>query len=93
MNLREALILQSPSLELQRAAADEIARLDATIRHLATVHYETQAKLGNVRIALQSAVEYDRKLDADEKAPDGSDYNDLFGYVQSAINCTTKETA
>lgn len=28
MNLREALIKQSPSLALQRAAADEIAELD-----------------------------------------------------------------
>lgn len=29
MDLRQALIEQSPSLALQRAAADEIARLDA----------------------------------------------------------------
>ena len=29
MNLRQALIQQSPSLALQRAAGDEIARLDA----------------------------------------------------------------
>lgn len=28
MNIREALIQQSPSLALQRAAGDEIARLD-----------------------------------------------------------------
>lgn len=34
MNLREALIQQSPSLALQRAASDEIARLDAEVRHL-----------------------------------------------------------
>ncbi len=32
MNLREALIQQAPSLALQRAAADEIARLDALLR-------------------------------------------------------------
>lgn len=31
MNLRQALIEQSPSLALQRAAADEIAALDALI--------------------------------------------------------------
>jgi len=31
MNLRAALITQSPSLALQRAAADEIARLDAQL--------------------------------------------------------------
>jgi hypothetical protein len=34
MKLREALILQSPSLALQRAAADEIARQDAFIYDL-----------------------------------------------------------
>lgn len=31
MQLREALIQQAPSLALQRAAADEIARLDAAL--------------------------------------------------------------
>lgn len=31
MQIREALISQSPSLALQRAAADEIARLDALV--------------------------------------------------------------
>ena len=31
MKLREALIQQAPSIELQRAAADEIARLDAAL--------------------------------------------------------------
>lgn len=31
MKLRDALIQQSPSLELQRAAADEIAKLDKEI--------------------------------------------------------------
>jgi hypothetical protein len=34
MNLREALIVQGPSLELQRAAQAEIARLDARIKDL-----------------------------------------------------------
>lgn len=32
MNIRDALINQSPSLALQRAAADEIARLDAEVK-------------------------------------------------------------
>lgn len=32
MNLREALIQQAPSLALQRAAADEIARLDVALQ-------------------------------------------------------------
>lgn len=34
MKLREALIAQAPSLALQRAAADEIARLDALAEDL-----------------------------------------------------------
>ena len=36
MNLRQALIEQSPSLALQRAAADEIARLDAVLKEIAS---------------------------------------------------------
>ena len=32
MLIREALIAQTPSLALQRSAADEIARLDAALR-------------------------------------------------------------
>lgn len=36
MKLREALTQQSPSLALQRAAADEIARLDALVVALST---------------------------------------------------------
>ena len=34
MKLREALVNQAPSLALQRAAADEIARLDAQVAQL-----------------------------------------------------------
>ena len=34
MRIREALIQQSPSLALQRAAADEIARLDGLVGRL-----------------------------------------------------------
>jgi len=34
MNLREALIAQRPSLQLQRAAADEIAKLHADVARL-----------------------------------------------------------
>lgn len=37
MNIREALQQQSPSLALQRAAADEIAKLDASIRQYNTI--------------------------------------------------------
>lgn len=35
MNLRDALVQQSPSLALQRAAADEIASLDARLARCA----------------------------------------------------------
>lgn len=45
MNLREALITQGPSLELQRAASDEIARLDGIIRDLTGRYYQAQAEL------------------------------------------------
>ena len=38
MNLREALIQQAPSLALQRAAADEIARLDSMVKHRFTIN-------------------------------------------------------
>lgn len=34
MNIRDALIYQSPSLELQRAAADHIAHLESELRCL-----------------------------------------------------------
>ena len=34
MNLREALVLQAPSLALQREAQAEIARLDAEVKRL-----------------------------------------------------------
>lgn len=91
MNLREALIIQSPSLELQRAAADEIARLDATVRHIAMIHYETQATLANVLVALQGAVEFSQTIE-DEFAG-AADFNRLLGFVEAAINCTKKEAA
>jgi len=45
MNLREALIVQNPSLELQRAAQAEIARLDSVLKDLAARYYEAQAEL------------------------------------------------
>ena len=45
MNLREALIVQNPSLELQRAAQAEIARLDDMLKTLTARFYEAQAEL------------------------------------------------
>ena len=41
MNLRDALINQSPSLALQRAAADEIARQDAQLEAWAALYAAT----------------------------------------------------
>lgn len=38
MNLREALRTQSPSYALQEAARDEIARLDAALKEIASGH-------------------------------------------------------
>lgn len=43
MKLREALITQAPSLALQRAAADEIARLDAALKERVTISDVAQA--------------------------------------------------
>lgn len=43
MNIRDALIYQSPSLELQRAAADEIASLDARLAVLQEQYVEIEA--------------------------------------------------
>ena len=93
MNLREALILQSPSLELLRAAAAEIARLDAQVQRLALLHYEAQARLATVHATLRGAMDFDAELDAKEVAPCGDEYNRLFGYVEAAVNCIAKETA
>lgn len=45
MNLREALIVQSPSLALQRAAADEIARLDRRVAEMDTMLKEAASLL------------------------------------------------
>ena len=44
MNLRDALVQQSPSLALQRAAADEIASLDARLIELDGLACKYQAK-------------------------------------------------
>lgn len=47
-DLREALRTQRPSLELQRAAADEIARLDAVLAFL-----EEQAQASRTGVTIQ----------------------------------------
>ena len=46
MQLREALINQNPSLALQRAAADEIARLDAEVARLLAQQQTNDEKQG-----------------------------------------------
>lgn len=71
MDLREALIAQRPSLELQRAAQAEIARLDAQVRDLTALHYKAQAKLARVRGEVVSAQEfYNALVDGDLQHPD-----------------------
>lgn len=54
MELREALIRQSPSLELQRAAQAEIARLDAVVMLLTKEVQELQSELLMVKTDLQA---------------------------------------
>lgn len=51
MELREALIRQSPSLELQRAAQAEIARLDAVVMLLTKEVQELQSELDAIESA------------------------------------------
>lgn len=46
MNLREALIQQAPSLTLQRAASDEISKMDSLVLDLAK--YLDEISLGNL---------------------------------------------
>ena len=62
MQLREALLVQSPSLALQRAASDEIARLDARVRSL-------EALVEGVTYGLNGA-DSPPRFDAKHPAPD-----------------------
>lgn len=45
MNLRQALREQSPSLTLQRAAADEIAKLDRQVQLMQQRHASQQSHI------------------------------------------------
>lgn len=58
MNIRDALIQQSPSLALQRAAADEIARLDAQLKEL---------KESTMKLKLTYPPQFDGELHIDVK--------------------------
>ena len=69
MNLREALIVQNPSLELQRAAQAEIARLDGELALATARHYKAQAQLARILELVQRAQEmYNALVDSDETA-------------------------
>jgi hypothetical protein len=62
MRLREALIHQAPSLTLQRAASDEIARLDKVVTNLRAVLIRLQEDLDDrdfelMRARLRSAID------------------------------------
>lgn len=48
MLIREALIAQAPSLALQRAAADEIARLDNLVKNLEASLRQEEVKVRNL---------------------------------------------
>lgn len=54
MNLRDALTQQAPSLALQRAAADEIARLDALLAAAQDRHRDAVVAAQPVRAALEA---------------------------------------
>lgn len=45
MNIREALRQQAPSLALQRAAGDEIARLDDIVNRQQQIIYRLQGEI------------------------------------------------
>jgi hypothetical protein len=55
MQLREALVQRSPSLLLQRAASDEIARLDAKIAKLEANNSNHSWQLDSLRDELRIA--------------------------------------
>ena len=49
MELRQALIVQGPSMALQRAAQDEISRLDAEVARLQADRAELRQELAGFR--------------------------------------------
>lgn len=67
MQLREALRTQSPSLTLQRAAADEVARLDALVAELTRKHYEAQATLAAINQHCVAVLEKYNEFTDDER--------------------------
>lgn len=54
MNIRDALIHQSPSLALQRAAADEIAALDSDLMYLSNRLSQLIVKVHNLKDYLEA---------------------------------------
>lgn len=78
MQLREALISQSPSLELQRAAANEIARLDARVKFLTEGYYRVSAHAASINARINAAMERDNQMRDQERHPDGEDYEILY---------------
>lgn len=83
MQLREALINQSPSLELQRAAANELARLDAQAKMLTQGHYRMSTQLGKITALVSAAMERDNEMRDKERCPDGDDYETLYCVVSA----------
>mgnify|MGYP000926611435 CR=1 FL=1 len=81
MDLREALIRQGPSLELQRAAQAEIARLDAQVRDLTALHYKAQAKLASIHLEVVAALEFNNGLLDANRAPNEHAYDVLLAHI------------
>ena len=62
MNLREALIVQAPSLALQRSAQAEIARLDAEVDRMARIVAEARDDLAVIRGMVDNYRQRDRNF-------------------------------
>jgi hypothetical protein len=62
MNLRDALIQQSPSLALQRAAADEIAKLDARILELESIRIQRNFEGNTYSIPIYSQDRFEKDV-------------------------------
>lgn len=90
MNLREALIVQGPSLELQRAAHAEIARLDGELSLMAARHYQAQAQLARVLALVQRAQELNNALVDSDEVANCYDHADLMEIIDTISTIITE---
>lgn len=54
MNIREALIMMTPSLVTQRAAADEISRLDVQISGMVAKSREQEIYIASLLVQIEN---------------------------------------